>query len=334
MTYISDTGSSGNATGAWRPSGSLRMTPGRWAVLALAVPVAIALIGWTGFSLVGVVARGSYSFSYPVPVRNGQMSADVNAGNVTVRQAAGNTAKVTGSVRYGLFRPDLTESTTAGVTAVSVNCDGINSNCDMNATLDVPARTAVTLTSDGGDIEASGFSSDVTLSAGGGNLTASNLDGNLKLDTGGGDMTGSGLAGTIQIGAEGGSVNVSNLNGLMRLDTGGGDLTGNGLTGELQMSTEGGNVQGSAVDSQQVNVQSGGGDVTLVFTQPPQDLRIVAEGGNVNVILPNDATTYDISTPDNQGANLNISSALVSSASHHTISVDSGGGDITISQAG
>ena len=278
MTTLPTTGPpTGPVTSRSRRRAALRMTPGRWITLVIGVPILLAFIGWSGFSLVASIGQASFPVSATIPVKNGRLVASTGGGDITVHQGQ---------------------------------------------------------LSDGGDLEASGFSSDVTLSAGGGNLTASNLDGNLKLDTGGGDMTGSGLAGTIQIGAEGGSVNVSNLNGLMRLDTGGGDLTGNGLTGELQMSTEGGNVQGSAVDSQQVNVQSGGGDVTLVFTQPPQDLRIVAEGGNVNVILPNDATTYDISTPDNQGANLNISSALVSSASHHTISVDSGGGDITISQAG
>ena len=34
----------------------LRMTPGRWLALAVAVPVALALIGWTGFSLVSATA--------------------------------------------------------------------------------------------------------------------------------------------------------------------------------------------------------------------------------------------------------------------------------------
>ena len=38
MTFTSDTGSVGHPTGAWRPSGPLRMTPARWVVLALAVP--------------------------------------------------------------------------------------------------------------------------------------------------------------------------------------------------------------------------------------------------------------------------------------------------------
>ena len=334
MTFISDTGGSGHTTGSWRPSAPLRMTPARWAVLAVLVPVALALIGWTGFSIVGLLAKGSYPFSFPIAVQHGQVNANLNVGNITLRQVPGGTARVTGTVQYGLFRPSITTSATPGGDLVGVNCDGLNDNCDVNATLDVPARTAVTLSSDGGDIAVSGFASDLTLSAGGGNLTASNLTGHhLLLDTGGGDLTASGLSGTIQIGTEGGNIASGDLAGPMRMDTGGGDLNGNGFTGDLTVSTEGGNIDANAVISPDVYVQSGGGDVTLVFSQPPPDLQIAAAGGNVNVVLPGGDTKYDISA-NAQGGNLNIPSTLTSSTSHNTITINSGGGDITISQGG
>ena len=297
MTFVSETGSAGYPTGAWRPSGPLRMTPARWAVLVVAVPVALALIGWTGFSIVSLLAKGSYPFSSVVQVHNGQVNENLNLGNITLRQVSGGAARVTGTVQYGLFRPGLTERALGGASALGVNCDGVNDNCDVNATLDVPARTAVTLASDGGNIAVSGFAGNLTLSADGGNMT------------------------------------VGNVTGHVALDTGGGDLNGNGLTGDLTVSTEGGNVNANAVISQQVYVQSGGGEVTLAFTQPPQNLQVISEGGNVNLVLPNGGTTYDISAHA-QGGNLNIPSGLASAASHHTLAVTSGGGDITISRAG
>jgi hypothetical protein len=309
------------------------MTPARWAVLALVVPVALALIGWTGFSIVSLLAKGSYPFSSAIPVHNGQVKENLNLGNITLHQIQGGDARVTGTVQYGLFRPGITEGTQGGASALSVNCDGVNDNCNVNATLDIPVRTAVTLASNGGDIAVSGFSSNLTLSADGGNMTVGNVTGHLALDTGGGDLTGSGLSGTIQIGTEGGNIGAGNLDGPMRMETGGGDLNGNGLTGDLTVSTEGGNVNANAVISQQVYVQSGGGDVTLAFTQPPQNLQVISQGGNVNVILPNGGTKYNISASA-QGGNLNIPSGLASAASHSTIAVTSGGGDITISQAG
>ena len=318
------------------PLGPLRMTPGRWVALAVGVPVALALIGWAGFSLVSSLARGSYPFSYQVPVQDGQVAVNVNAGAVTLREASGSGAAwLTGTVQYGLVRPGISEFTTPTGTSVGVNCgDVTNTNCDVNATLDVPAKTGVTLWSNGGDVTASGFSSGVTLLAAGGNVDASDLSGDLRLDTGGGDLTGTGLTGAIQVTTEGGNVDASNLNstGTMRFDTGGGDLNGNGLTGDLQLITEGGNVGTNGVVSQHVVVQSGGGDVTLAFAQIPQSLQITAEGGNVAVILPPGDTKYAVSTPDTSGGNVSYPSSLVDSNSPHKITIDSGGGDITISQ--
>jgi DUF4097 and DUF4098 domain-containing protein YvlB len=183
------------------------------------------------------------------------------------------------------------------------------------------------------NIGVSGFSGGMTLRAEGGNIAASNLAGDLRLDTGGGDLTGSGLNGTLQFSTEGGNIDASNLDGPMRLDTGGGDLTANGLTGDLQVFTEGGNMDGNAVASRQVNAQSGGGDVTLVFTFPPTSLQITTDGGNVTVILPPGNTRYDILTPDSDGGNVSYPATLVNSRSPDAITVDSGGGDISITQS-
>ena len=263
------------------------------------------------------------------------MAVNINAGDVTLREDPGSsTPQLTGTVQYGLIRPGISESITATGANIGMSCDGINTDCGMSATLDVPAQTAVTLWSNGGNITASDFSSGMTLWAGGGDVNATNLAGDLQLDTGGGDLTGTGLTGAIQIGAEGGDVQVGNLDstGTIRIDTGGGDLTANGLTGNLQLATEGGDVDAGGVASEVVGMNSGGGDVTLTFTQVPQNLQITAEGGNVTVLLPPGSTTYDISTPDTAGGNVSYPSSLFSSKSHHTITIDSGGGDIAVSQ--
>jgi hypothetical protein len=336
MTFMSTTGQAPVPPAEPRgPLGSLLMTPGRWVALAVGVPVALALIGWTGFSLVTTVARGSYPFSYAIPVQDGQVAVNINAGDVTLREAPGSsTARLTGTVQYGLIRPAIGESITPTGASIDMSCNGINTDCGMSGTLDVPAATAVTLWSNGGNVTASGFSSGITLSAGGGNVNVTNLAGNLQLDSGGGDLNANGLTGTLQIATEGGNVNADDWagTGTTRVDTGGGDMTVNGLTGNFQMSTEGGNVDASGVASALVAMDSGGGDVTLALTQVPQNLQITAEGGNVTVILPLGSTTYNISTPDNQGANVSYPQSLFSSQSTHKITIDSGGGDITVSQ--
>jgi hypothetical protein len=337
MTFMSTTGQApmppANVTG---PLGPLRMTPGRWVALAVGVPVALALIGWTGFSLVASHARGSYPFSYAIPVQHGQVAVNINAGNVTLREAPGSsTARLTGTVQYGLIRPAIGETVTPTGASIDMSCNGINIDCGMSGTLDVPALTAVTVWSNGGDVTASGFSSGMTLQTAGGNVNATNLAGDLLLDSGGGDLTGTGLTGALQVDTEGGNVNADNWtgSGTMRIDTGGGDLTAEGLTGNVQLSTEGGDIDANGMASALVAMDAGGGNVTLAFTQVPQNLQISAEGGDVTVILPPGGTTYDISTPDNQSGNVSYPQSLFSSHSTHKITIDSGGGDITVSQA-
>jgi Putative adhesin len=316
-------------------AGPLRMTPGRRVALAFGVPAALALIGWTGFNLITTVARGSYPFSYTVPVASGQVAVNLSSGNVTVREAPGSSsARLTGIVQYGLIRPGISENTTSTGANISMNCDGINSDCGMNAILDVPARTGVTLWSNGGDVTASGFSSGMTLWADGGNVNATDLAGNLQLDTGGGDLAASGLTGALTVGTEGGNVNASDWtgSGIVRVDTGGGDLSANGLTGNLQLMADGGNVDVAGMNSEDIDIDSGGGDVALALTQVPQDLTITAEGGNVTVILPAGKATYNLSLPDTQGGNVSYPSSMVNSKSNDKINIDSGGGDISLSQ--
>ena len=337
MTSMSTTGPTpGAPVNAAGPSGPLRMTPGRWVALAFAVPVALALIGWTGFSLVASVARGTYPYSYMFPVRDGQLALNVSAGDITLRQVPGSgTARLTGTVHYGLVRPGISEFSTSTSANVSLNCTAsIGADCGASSSLELPVQTGITLWSNGGDVTASGFSSGMTLWADGGNVNVANLAGHLQLDTGGGDLSANGLTGALQVDTEGGNVSADNWagTGTTRLDTGGGDLSVNGLTGDLQLSTVGGNVDANGMTSRVVTMQSGGGNVTLTFTQVPQNLTITAEGGNVTVILPPGTTGYDISTPDLSGGNTSIPSSLVDSNSPHKITIDSGGGDVTISQ--
>ena len=340
MTFLSTTGPApGPPVSA---PGPLRMTPARWAVLAIAVPAALALIGWTGFNLVSSVAHGSYPFSFTFPVHNGQVALNIDAGNITLRQAPGtDAARLTGTVNYGLSRPEIDQQSTSTGATVALQCAAsIGGDCGVSANLDIPAQTGVTLSSNGGDVTASGFSDGMSLSTLGGNAQVSNLAGHLQLDTGGGDLNGSELNGntpdgTLSVSTEGGNVNGYNWagSGTMRLDTGGGDFFVDGLTGDFTLNTQGGNIAATGLTAGTSVAQSGGGDVTLNFIQVPTSLKITAEGGNVHLVLPATGTTYNITTPDNAGGNIYIPSSLVDPHSTaHTIIIDSGGGDITVSQ--
>ena len=72
-------------------TGPLPLTPGRWVTLAIGVPVALALIAWTGLNVVAAVGVGSYRVNLTVPV-HGRAA--------TVRAGAADDPTVPGPVRH------------------------------------------------------------------------------------------------------------------------------------------------------------------------------------------------------------------------------------------
>jgi DUF4097 and DUF4098 domain-containing protein YvlB len=240
------------------------MTPARRAVLAIGVPVVLAIIAWNGFSFIAQFGRASFGVDYAFQVRNDQLSLNGGGGNVTVRPGQGSDAHLVGTVQYSLVRPVISRSGSD----VSLRCRlVIDGGCDFDAALTVPPRTGLTLSSGGGDLSVSGMDAGVSLSSDGGNVAVS------------------GVAGKVSV------------------STGGGDLTADHLTGILSFTTDGGNVNGTALTSPNINIRSYGGDVTLTFTQPPPSLTISTYGGNVHVEVPRNSAGYVLSA-DPGGGNL------------------------------
>jgi hypothetical protein len=276
-----------------RPPADLRMTPGRWATLAIGVPIALVLIGWSAFSLVASIGQASFPVSATIPVQNGRVAASTGGGDITVHQGqlSGGTARLTGKVEYSLVRPKFT----VNASGVSLHCRLPTGNCGLNATLDVPSHTAV------------------DLSTGGGNMQVSGIQGNVTLDSSGGDAGISGIGGTANV------------------QTGGGNLTASDLGGVLRFTTSGGDVDGSGLFSRHVSTGSGGGNVTLVFTAVPDYVKVSSGGGDITIVVPRGSASYAIKSNASGGD----FGALVpkNDAARHTIQVDSGGGNISITEA-
>ena len=292
-TAMTTVPTNGPATGPSRPPDALRMTPGRWVTLLIGVPIALAFIGWSGFGLVADIGQASFPVSATIPVEHGRLVASTGGGDITVHQGqlSGGAARLTGTVRYSLVRPHFT----ANDSGVSLHCGLPTGNCGLNATLDVPPRTALDLTS------------------GGGNMQVSAIQGNVTLNSGGGD------------------VGISAIGGTADLLTGGGNVTASDLGGILTFTTSGGDVDGSGLFSPHVTMSTGGGNVTLVFTQVPDDVRISSSGGDVTIVLPHGSTSYAIQS--NAGGGDYHASVPTNDASGHKIKLDTGGGNISIAQA-
>jgi hypothetical protein len=283
----------GPVTSPPRPPADLRMTPGRWATLAIGVPIALVLIGWSAFSLVASIGQASFPVSATIPVQNGRVVASTGGGDITVHQGqvSGGMARLTGKVEYSLVRPRFTVSGSG----ISLQCDVPTGNCGLDATLDVPSHTAIDLTT------------------GGGNMQVSGIQGNVTLDSSGGDVGISGIGGTADV------------------LSGGGNLTASGLGGVLDFGTSGGDVDGSGLFSPHVTTDSGGGNVTLVFTAVPDYVKVGSSGGDITIVVPRGSASYHIKSTLSGGAY--SASVPTNNASRHTIQVDSGGGNISIAEA-
>ena len=283
----------GPVTSPPRPPADLRMTPGRRATLAIGVPIALVLIGWSAFSLVASIGQASYPVSATFPVQNGRVVASTGGGDITVHQgqASGGTARLTGKVDYSLVRPKFTVSSSG----ISLQCNVPTGNCGLNATLDVPSHTAV------------------DLNTGGGNMQVSGVQGNVTLESAGGDVGISGIGGTADV------------------LSGGGNVTASGLGGVLDFGTSGGDVDGSGLFSPHVTTDSGGGNVTLVFTKVPDYVKVGSSGGDITIVVPRGNASYAIKSHASGGGY--SAQVPTNDASRHTIQVDSGGGNISITEA-
>jgi hypothetical protein len=269
------------------------MTPGRWATLAIGVPIALVLIGWSAFSLVASIGGASFPVSATIPVQNGRVVASTGGGDITVHQGqvSAGTARLTGKVEYSLVRPRFTVSSSG----ISLHCRLPTGNCGLNATLDVPSHTAV------------------DLNTGGGNMQVSGIQGNVTLESAGGDVGISGIGGTADV------------------LSGGGNLTASDLGGVLDFGTSGGDVDGSGLFSPHVTTDSGGGNVTLVFTAVPDYVKVGSSGGDITIVVPRGHTSYHIKSTLSGGDY--SASVPTNDASRHTIQVDSGGGNVNITEA-
>jgi hypothetical protein len=218
----------------------LLMTPARRIILLLGVPLSFALLAWTCFAIISKASQGSYAVSY-APVRvSGGLDMNVYGGDVTLQGGVAPSAARftgTGTVWYGLSysgqRPTLVTAQTPTGTRINFTCPDYN--CALSSTVDVPPEAPVTVTSNGGNITATGIS-DATLQTGGGDLTVDGLTGNVSLNTdsapngpygGGGQVDGTLAAQNVAVDSGGNNVNLqlttapSNLN----ITTEGGSVT-------------------------------------------------------------------------------------------------------------
>jgi len=253
---------------------ALPMTQARRAVLAVGVPLCLALTAYTGLDLVAQIGQGHYGFSYAVPASARQVSVHSSGGDLALRQVAGGQASFAGTAHYSLVRPGISVRMAGGQASFGYGCPIPAGNCGLDATIGVPAGTAVSLSSGGGGISATGITGAVELSTGGGDITADRVTGALTLRTGGGSIQATAVASVdVTAGSGGGDIEITftRVPRDVQVSTGGGNITiivpPGSASYHVAASTGGGNTTDSVpINSSSPNAitaTSGGGDITI-----------------------------------------------------------------------
>jgi hypothetical protein len=269
------------------------ITPARRAAILIGVPIVFLIIITSGYSIVSSAGTGSFPVSAAVPLPSGELTMNLGGGSAQLRgsNAVSATARVGGTVDYHLVRPSL--RTAPG--KLSLNCPSADEgNCSLDASVDIPAGTALTVTTGGGDLTASDLSGGATLGTDGGTITLTGAAGNLALSSGGGD------------------VQASHVNGQV-----------------VTISANGGTITGSAISATRLTAGSGGGDVVLRFATSPRDLQVSSDGGNVTIVVPHGS--YIVNT-NADGGNVNPSDISSTPGAGNMITVSSGGGNISVTE--
>jgi len=271
------------------------LTPGRWLTLAMGVPVALALIAFTGLNVVALAGMGTYRFTLTAPVHGQVATVSADSAEVTVGPGQPGRIRVQGTVSYSLARPRVGWRRGPSSLTLRPHCSFPVGECSASLAVTVPAGGSSVISVGSGDITARGLAGPVTLRSDSGNVTASGISGRAVVSDGSGNII---------------LTSVSGAHAVIRADSG--DISGTGLT------------------SPDVRISDQSGDITVTFSAVPDRVRISDVSGNITLVLPSGGTSYQVSAVTASGStSIDVPR---SAASPHVITVTDQSGDIAISQ--
>ena len=273
----------------------LPMTAARRVFLIAGTPVALLIIGWTALTGVAWAAQGSYRVNLDIATRGRPVSLAVDSGQLTLSPGTSGKLRVTGTAHYALARSAVTWRSTAAGVSVSSRCRQLTGPCSFTYAVAVPARSIT------------------------------------GVDDSSGDVTARGLAGRLTVQAGSGDVRVSALSGDARISDDSGDVSGSSLTSpELTISADSGNVALTGLASPDVTVASQSGDTVLRFVRVPATVEVSADSGDVTLVLPPGAATYQVVARSSGGST--TVGFPSDPSSPHLITVTDQSGNITITR--
>ncbi|MDN3241807.1 DUF4097 family beta strand repeat-containing protein [Glycomyces tritici] len=112
-----------------------------------------------------------------------------------------------------------------------------------------------------------------------------------------------------------------------------GDVHMDGLDGTIDVETSIGGVEGENLRATETRVESSVGSVRLEYAEVRGDISVINSTGDVEIIVPDDGTTYDVVFESGVGSEDIDIATDPSSRADYVISVNTSVGDLTVRYA-
>lgn len=238
----------------------------------------------------------------------GTFTLDSDIGTVSLTGDSTSGAVVTVTSRRDDFADlfDLQFNETAGAVTVTVkrrgswlkgfwNSDWFGDNTQI--VVHVPAKTAATLRTAGGSIDATRLDGRLSVRTSGGSLRVESVSAPVEGSTSGGSIRMRDVGGDTVASTSGGGIDIAGVRGSLRATTSGGGIDIDTVSGDLYASTSGGGVQVRGAGGR-VEAHTSGGPVTVRFNAGNRSGgELTTSGGGVRTELdPAVALTIDASS--------------------------------------
>lgn len=125
-----------------------------------------------------------------------------------------------------------------------------------------------------------------------------------------------------------GAISLSSLEGPLDISTSNGTITLEDVASNAVLSTSNGSITGSRVSSEQMQVRTSNGEVSLSFAEGLSSLEVSTSNGDVELTLPQDSSPFAVSTSTSNGQ---VTTDIATDpAAGESIEVETSNGDIAI----
>jgi hypothetical protein len=188
------------------------LTGGRVATIAIGIPIAIGVMGWSAFTMVGTFAHASEHHEASYPWNGGAISLRTSAGSVRIESGTVSTVEVAYTEHYELKKPKVTGVIADGGVQLTAACPGgiFGNNCEINYVVTLPASARLVVHTGSGSVQLADLAGALSVDAGDGGITFDSVSGDIVAHTGNGGIHGTAVQSkSVDVSTGDGSINLA-----------------------------------------------------------------------------------------------------------------------------